>query len=135
MADFYAAGGTYEEYLQNYKNQAIFASKKIQETLDQIFRNATRPTVILLQGDHGPGSRLDWKNPEKTDFKERFSILNAYYFPDHAADRYLYDSITLVNSFRIVLNLYFKQQFQLLRDESFFSTWDRPYKFIPVRHY
>jgi hypothetical protein len=132
---FYEAGGTSQEYVTNYRNQAVFTTKKIQETLDQLLTNATRPTVIILQGDHGSGSRLDWRNVDKTDIKERFSILNAYYFPGHAGDQSLYDSITPVNSFRIVFNLYYKTHLDLLPDESFFSTWGRPYKFIPVRRY
>jgi hypothetical protein len=63
------------------------------------------------------------------------SILDAYDFPNHAGDPYLYDSITPVNSFRILFNLYFGTHFELLKDESFFSTWEHPYQFIPVRPY
>jgi hypothetical protein len=132
---FYEAGGTYGEYVTNYRNQAVFTTKKIQETLDQLLTNATRPTVIILQGDHGSGSRLDWKDVNKTDVKERFSILNAYYFPNQAGHQVLYDSITPVNSFRILFNLFFKTHLELLPEESFYSTWGRPYKFIPVRRY
>lgn len=130
---FYEAGGTQEEYLKGYKNQAVFATKKIRETVDQILKQAHRPTVIILQGDHGSGSRLDWKNLGKTDIKERFSILNAYYFPNQAVHQYLYDSISPVNSFRVLFNLYFKTHLELLPDQSF-SSWGGHYKFIPVRH-
>jgi len=132
-SSFIEAGGSREEYLHNYKNQAVFATKKIQETLDRILSNTTRPAVIILQADHGPGSGLDWRDPAHTNFKERLSILNAYYFPGHTDYPNLYNSVSPVNSLRILFNLYFNTHFELLQDESYFSTWDRPYQFIPVR--
>ena len=130
---FIEAGGSREEYVKKYRDQILYTTKKIQETLDRIIRKAAKPTVIILQADHGPGSMLDLKNPEKTNFKERFAILNAYYFSDRPAGRFLYDSISPVNSFRVLLNVYFKAGFKLLNDKSFFSTWKEPYRFIPVR--
>ena len=52
------------------------------------------------------------------------SILNAYYFP---GGRYegLYQDISPVNSFRVVLNTFFGAKLPLLPDRSFFSTWTR----------
>ena len=59
------------------------------------------------------------------------SILNAYYFP---GGRYegLYQEISPVNSFRVVLNTFFGAKLPLLPDRSFFSTWTDPYRFIDV---
>jgi hypothetical protein len=72
-----------------------------------------------------------WKDPARTDFQECMSILNAYYFPDRDYG-HLYDSITPVNTFRIILSQYFGADFGLLKDEAFFSTANSPYKFIDV---
>ncbi|MDQ3277751.1 MAG: hypothetical protein M3Q06_05465, partial [Bacteroidota bacterium] len=48
-----------------------------------------------------------------------FRNLNAYYFSDKDYGM-LYDSISPVNTFRVVLNKYFSQSFPLLKDSSFY---------------
>jgi hypothetical protein len=123
--------GTREQYLEGYRDQVTYLSGRVLEVLRLIVeRSATRP-VILLQADHGPGSRLDWASPEESDLGERFSILNAYLLPG-VEDPGLYPEITPVNSFRVVLNAYFGAQLELLPDRSYFAYWDRPYEFVEI---
>ena len=43
-----------------------------------------------------------------------------------------YDTITPVNTFRVILNHYFDQRLELLPDESYYSFWDLPYEFVRV---
>jgi len=74
---------------------------------------------------------LKWEDPNKTYFKERFSIFNAYYLPRGGTSK-LYPTITPVNTFRIILNYYFGMNYKVLEDKSYFSTWNHPYKFIDV---
>ncbi|MGQ9684246.1 MAG: hypothetical protein ACUVX9_17080 [Anaerolineae bacterium] len=59
------------------------------------------------------------------------SILNAYHLPG-GVDAALYDTISPVNSFRLILSSYFAADYALLEDRSYFSLWDRPYDFIEV---
>jgi hypothetical protein len=99
--------------------------------LGSILEQSPTPPVILLQADHGPGSRLDWESPEGSDLRERFSILNAYRLPA-AEQGALYASISPVNSFRVVFNTYFGARLQLLPDQSYFAYWDRPYDFLEI---
>ncbi len=122
---------TRDEYVQGYREQLIFINSKIQLTIDDILAKSTRPLVIILQADHGPGSMLDWEDPDNTYLKERFSILNAYYLSD-GADVHLYDSITPVNTFRLLFSHYLGADYNVIEDESYFSTWSRPYSFIKV---
>lgn len=124
-------GFTKEDYLKYYRDQAAFVSKKVKATIENILSNSEQPPVIILQSDHGPGSGLDWKSLENTNLKERFSILNAYYFPDKDYN-ILYESITPVNTFRIIFNKYFGSELELLPNENFFSTYSEPYKFSEV---
>jgi hypothetical protein len=73
---------------------------------------------VILQGDHGP---LD--HPEKdikTRFRNRTRILNAYLLPAGGAAR-LYDSISPVNTFRVILNHFFGTDYPLLEDRTFYS--------------
>ena len=99
--------------------------------IDRILENSDTPPIIIIQGDHGPGAYLKWSSAEKSNLDERFGIINAYYFPE-GDQGWLYPSITPVNSFRIMFNRYFEGEYPLLEDESFFSTWRKPYKFISV---
>jgi hypothetical protein len=131
LLDGDAFPGTPEEYLQGYRDQVTYVNGLMRELIEAILGNALRPPVIILHGDHGPGSRLDWQSAERTDLRERSSILSAYYLPG-APTQAVYDTITPVNSFRLVLDWYFDTELGLLPDRSYYSTWERPYAFIPI---
>jgi len=124
-------GLTRDQYVDGYRDQLVFANGKLQSALEAILSRSAEPPLIILQADHGPGSLLDWEHSDSTYLKERMSILNAYYLPD-SGDSQLYEEITPVNTFRVVLNSYFGTDLELLRDESYFSTWSHPYAFINV---
>lgn len=119
-------------YRQGYREQLQFTNQYTRMLINTIIRQSVRPPVIVLQSDHGPGSSLDWESPENTCFRERFSIINAYYLPDQNAAQLLYPSISPVNSFRAILNAYFGADLPQLPDRSFFSMWDSPYRFEEI---
>jgi len=59
-------------------------------------------------------------------------ILNAYYLPERGKAA-LYESISPINTFRVILNLYFGAHLELLSDESYYSdSWDRPLSLVNV---
>ena len=120
-----------QAYIHGYREQFLFATEKIKRAIDAILENSRIPPIIILQSDHGPGARLEWEHPDKTDFKERMAIFNAYYFPDKNYTQ-LYNGISPVNSFRVVFNTYFHRRLNLLPDRSFFSTFTQPYRFIQI---
>ncbi|MFC1475847.1 hypothetical protein ACFLQW_02455 [Candidatus Zixiibacteriota bacterium] len=122
---------TREEYLAQYRAQLQFIEKKTIAAIEAILAHSARPPIIVLQADHGPGAYLVWHSSDKTDLRERLSILNAYYLPD-GGDTLLYDTITPVNTFRVIFNHYFDQRLALLPDYSYFSLWKKPYWFIRV---
>lgn len=124
-------GFTRDEYLDGYRDQLVFANTKVQSALEAILSRSVEPPIIILQADHGPGSLLDWEDPGNTYLKERMSILNAYLIPSGNYGQ-LNDHITPVNTFRVVFNAYFGTDLELLPDESYFSTWSRPYAFVKV---
>ncbi len=87
---------------------------------------ATKPEpVIILQGDHGSAgtfkSNADYENPTDGMLRERMSILNAYHLPE-GGNKLLYDSISPVNSFRVIFNFCFGTHYSLLPDKSYFSN-------------
>lgn len=123
--------GSREDYIQGYRNQLIFVNSLVSNTIENILANSEIPPIIILQSDHGPGAILKWENPEETYMPERIGVLNAYYLPG-AGRELLYDSITPVNTYRIIFNYYFGTNYELLEDRSYFSKWSRPYDFIDV---
>jgi hypothetical protein len=124
-------GLTREEYVARYRDQVVFVNSKVQETVEAILSEPSRPAIIILQADHGPASMLDWESAENSNLCERFSILNAYYLPGGDGTQ-LYESITPVNTFRLIFNSYFGTDLELLADESYFSTYDCPYDLTNV---
>jgi hypothetical protein len=73
----------------------------------------TRPLVLIIEGDHG-NRYAEWGRPIR---EKQFMNLNAYYFSDKDYSM-LYDSISPVNSFRVVLNKYFQTGLPLLKDST-----------------
>jgi hypothetical protein len=123
--------GTREEYVRGYRDQISYVNQVVLEAIVNLLQTSTHPPVIVIHGDHGPGSRLNWQSPEDSDLLERSAILSAYYLPD-APEEVVYDTITPVNTFRAVLDLYFDTDLGLLPDQSFHSTHEQPYFFIQI---
>jgi hypothetical protein len=123
--------GSKDDYLEGYRDQLQFISLRIGQIVREVLDHSKRPVIIILQGDHGPGSGLNQGNWEKSDIPERLSILNAYYFPNQDY-RQLYPQISPVNSFRVIMNQYFGTSFDLLEDRSYFVSLYDPYTFVDV---
>jgi hypothetical protein len=121
-----------KEYMNKYIAQLQFINYKTKVMIDSLLnKQSGRPSVIILQADHGPASHLDWESMEKSNVKERFAIFNAYYLADNG-NSLLYPTITPVNTFRVILNTYFNTSYPLLKDESYFSAWNSPYNYKKV---
>ena len=123
--------GNLDEYRSAYPAQMQFVNSQLEQVIDSILENSSSPPVIILQGDHGPGSRLVWDAPSKTCLWERTPILNAYYLPG-GGDDLLYPSISPVNSFRVVLNAYFDADLPLLPDKTYFTSHDLDLQAIDI---
>ncbi len=117
------------EYRGFYKNELTYLNQLVIEATKGILANSNRKPIIIIQGDHGPGSSLNWQSIELTCVKERISILNVFY-PSSMSS--LYPTITPVNSFRIILDNYFNTSLGILPDIEYFSPWERPYDFTDV---
>ncbi len=93
-------------FCAGYRGQSAFITRRIQEAIDRLLAASDVPPIIILQSDHGSELNLDPHDIRNTNLKERMAILNAYYFPGRRYDA-LYQQVTPVNSFRILLNAYF----------------------------
>jgi len=121
MGDGDDFGGTLDEYRSGYAGQVQFANHMLEQAIDALLANSKTPPVIIIQGDHGAGSGLDWDSPQATCLWERSAILNAIYLPGGNTEQ-LYPSISPVNSFRVVLNDIFGTELPLLPDRTYFTS-------------
>jgi hypothetical protein len=105
----------YQEYgdKQFYRGQYIFMSTEIEKVLDVLLKESTTPPIIILQSDHG--LRPLWPKIEIGP-DEWHKILNAMYLPgmDYSA---LSQSISPVNTFRLIFNYYFGANYPLLEND------------------
>ncbi len=114
-----------QNYIPLYTGQMTYLNRLVLTLVDQLQADPNYRPVIIIQGDHGPAAYLD--APGGPCVRERTSILNAYYLPD-AAPAQLYDSITPVNTFRVVFNAYFGTQLDLLGDRTYLSPAEDAYE-------
>ncbi|MBN1223368.1 MAG: hypothetical protein JXB23_08965 [Candidatus Aminicenantes bacterium] len=118
---------------KNYVNQLKFTNSRILELVAVLLEKSKKPPIIIIQSDEGPtkkefsfGGMTNIKQPERAEIMTRIRcrILNMYYLP--GVDRKdLYASISPVNSFRLIFNLYFGADFPLLEDNTYFGEADK----------
>ena len=102
-------------WVPGYINSIEFINPRIKGILDEIIKNSARPPIIVLQGDHGFLIR-----------ERRYNNLMAFYFPN-GGDQALYDTISPVNTFRLISNLYFGGNYELRKDLRIDADSGRPY--------
>lgn len=124
--------------LENYLDHTQCTNKKLTLAVEKLLAGKKKP-VIIIQSDEGPHPILSplpkgggWKKADNTALREKLRILSTFYLPGVDTGS-LYPSISPVNSFRLVFNLYFGQNFKLLPDRTYiFPDEDHFYKFIEV---
>ncbi|MEA2016416.1 MAG: hypothetical protein U9O59_06925 [Actinomycetota bacterium] len=127
---------------EKYLDQLIFVNSRLEIIIEEILSESEAPPIIVFQGDHGGRSTLGepdkdkpgdhgWLYPTAEMLRESTFILNAYYLPEGGSEL-IYDSITPVNTFRVIFNYYFDGDYELLEDKCYYSIYKRPYKFFDV---
>ena len=108
-----------------FLDQLIYLNTLIEKLIDDILKNTNNNAVIVIQSDHGS----DFSSDQKKIYQEKMNILNAYYFPGVNEEKYLYQTISPVNSFRLIFNIYFDRNIQLLQDKSYYITSESKYPY------
>lgn len=106
-----------------YRDQVEYINQVLLDLLPRMIQSSANPPIIILQGDHG-GVEIDTRR--------RLNILNAYYLPDGGAEA-LYPTISPLNTFPMIFNLYFGGQEPLQPDDSYSSVYGDPYNFTQVK--
>ena len=133
-----------DEYKRYYTSQLAFIASKAKELIGDIISKSRHKPIIIMQSDHGPGldfkdryeegqyGRVSiWEDTTKKEYRERVSILNAYYLPESCREA-LYDFITPVNSFRLVFDRYFGMDYGLLEDKVYWPSPEKKHIFIDI---
>ena len=115
---------------KQYIDQLIYINQEALKTIKSIIKKSDNPPIIILQADHGFPETFTKDQDKKLE--TRMSILNADYFPEYDYDQ-LYNSITPINSFRLIFDHYFGTNYGFLEDKSYYSDYERPYSFQEVR--
>jgi hypothetical protein len=95
-----------EYEIKGYTNEVRFINTRILPIIEEILVRSRKKPIIILQGDTGgPG-------PTRTN------ILNAYYLRGDMSEQ-LYPSISPVNTYRLIFDLYFRTDYGLLPDTTY----------------
>ena len=119
----------FKEYVSLYCDQITYLNGRILELIDKLQSQADHPSIIIIQGDHGDRATIDPLRPDPAHLRVPFAILNTYYWPDQDYSD-LYNTISPVNSFRVVLNRFFGTDMPLLPDESYYYHEPQRNQFI-----
>ncbi len=87
-----------------YVGQLVYLNSLLLDTIDAIIEGSAQPPIIVIASDHGEAPDL-----------QKYNILMALYLPDGGAG-VMYEDITLVNMFRLVLDRYLGLGLGLLED-------------------
>ena len=113
-------------YQNMYVDQLTYVMKRLGEAVDAILASSPRPPVIIVQGDHGPGSKLHLERIMYTDHEERFGIFNAWYTPP-GTNVTPEQKSTAVNTFPTLFNALFNAGLPLREDRYFYARMSEPY--------
>jgi hypothetical protein len=118
-----------------YGGQVLYLNTLLEDVVRRILAQSPRPPIIVIQADHGLRQAVNWGDSARSQLLERHAILDAIYLPPPDVTQppvKLYDSISPVNTFRVILSRYFDTTMALVPDRSYFSLLDHPYRFIDV---
>jgi len=96
-----------------YLGQYIFISREIERLVDVLLERSATPPIIILHSDHGMRPH---HHGIVIGAQECRKILNAMYLPGMDYSE-LSDSMSPVNTFRLIFNHYFGADYPLLEDD------------------
>jgi hypothetical protein len=125
--------------IRHFGDQVYYTTVRLQQLIGDLLRGTGRKAVIILQTDEGPDlehTRVAIRKGrfEHEDMRDallaKYRILNALFLPGVSHDQ-LYPSITPVNTFRLVFDLYFHAGLGLLPDQVW-AMERHPTRFVDI---
>jgi hypothetical protein len=119
----------------SYVNQVRYVNSQVVKMVDGLLdRPADQQPIIIIQADEGPyeGAPSTWIPRPSRELDRKFPIIAAYYLPGKG-DGGLPQDLTPVNTFRVVFNLYFGADLEILPSRNYvFRSLNRLYDFTDV---
>jgi hypothetical protein len=128
---FARSDNNWSNYKEGYGEQVRWIAEETCRLVQRILHESTRPVVIIIQGDHGPGLRYDWTTPDACDFNGRSGILMAIRLPNRTPDL-APEYQSPVNIYRYLFRELWGANLPFLPTHVFYSTWSRPDVFEDV---
>ncbi len=124
-----------------FADQVLYTNRKLRELINALLADKENPPIIVLQPDEGQwplrywdrSDEFNYETASRTELLDKFEIINAYYLPG-VRPKALYPSITPVNSFRVIFNLYFDADLRLLPDKAYGRELNPVYRFVEITH-
>jgi hypothetical protein len=129
---------------REYVEQVIYTNEEIKELVDELLAvpRAERP-IVVLQADEGPhpyrmedSEAFDWTTATLDELEMKLKLFTALHLPGiptREVRRQIYPTLTPVNTFRVIFNLYHGGDFRLLPDRNYiFRDSTRPLDLIDV---
>lgn len=115
----------------NYLEQLQYVNSKIQGVINNLIDSSSRQPIIILQSDHGITFDQQLTKNNVLGIKNRFYNFNSIYGPERIRRKF-YDGISSVNTFRIIFNELFNDDFKILEDKSFLVSDMPPFQFTEI---
>jgi len=118
-----------------YVEQLLYINQRTLKMVSTLLTKSKIDPIIVIQSDHGSTTLdqffTDLDDLTSEQLEERLEILNVYHLPK-GGNSELYTSITPVNSFRKILNIYFGTNLKYLEDKSYFTGYKNFNKSVVV---
>ena len=98
--------------MNRYLAQLKYCNKLIKQITNCLLSDTTRKKIIIFQGDHG------YRHYTNAPLIEQYGALNAMYFYNKNYTG-LKKNLSLVNTYRIIINNFFENNLPLLKDSIF----------------
>jgi hypothetical protein len=133
-------------YERKYIEQLIYTNEEIKRLVTHLLAvpEDERP-IIVLQADEGPHpihmedfphKVFDWRTATLDELEMKFKLFTALYLPgisESEVRRHIYPTLTPVNTFRLIFNLYLGGDFRLLPDRNYiYRDFNHPLDLIEV---
>lgn len=117
-------------YRDGYIEKLRYLNSRLLPQLKDMIAAIPSPKIIILHGDHGPGSALHHDDLQKTCIHERYHPFLAVYTDNEKLRAALQElsspaqgPFNLVNLYRVIFKYYFDAPIELLPNKSFFAPW------------
>jgi hypothetical protein len=133
--------GTFAPAKATFASQLRYTNALIKELVARLLTLPEEELpIIVLQADEGPAparydeqkEAFDWPNATPEELAVKFGILNAMFLPDGEGVAPVPESLSAVNTFRMLFRRYFGADLPDLPDLSYVSSRARPYDLIDV---